>query len=360
MSKKTAIIGGGPVGLYLSILLARNGHYVSVFEKGTWPVDKVCGQGIMPSGVELLKAIGIEVDSEESFSFSGVRYIDGNDLIEGRLQKAGLGVERKVLSSKLYQLALSDSKITLKDQSKVDEISLYEHAVSISTNNDFEIFDYVFICDGLNSIFRKKLELEVKRKGEHRMGARVHFECEPWCDKVEVYWNNGVEAYVTPVGNHKIEIAFLWFEKNIEKGAFLEERLFNLFPELSNKVKGKAKLNDFKAYGPFSTISKSMKKGPIFLVGDAYKFLDGITGEGISLGLKSATVIANNLENFNFLHKIKIRLIYFNYAIWVNLALLLSRNLIVRKIVFKFANKFSSIFDFILIMNDVRWGSKNS
>lgn len=360
MSKKMAIIGGGPVGLYLSILLAKSGHYVSVFEKGTWPVDKVCGQGIMPSGVELLKTIGIEVNNEESFSFSGVRYIDGDNVIEGRLKRPGLGMDRKVLSSKLHQLALLDSKITLKDQSKVDELSLYEQAVSISTNNNFEVFDYVFICDGLNSTFRRKLDLEVKRKGEHRMGARVHFECEPWCDKVEVYWNNGVEAYVTPVGNNKIEIAFLWFEKSIEKGAFLEERLFNLFPELSNKVKGKTKLNDFKAYGPFNTVSMAMKKGPVFLVGDAYKFLDGITGEGISLGLKAATVIAKNFENFSFIHKLKIGLIYFNYAIWVKLALMLSRNFLFRKIIFKFANKFSSFFDYILIMNDVQWGSKNS
>ena len=92
----------------------------------------------------------------------------------------------------------------------------------------------------------------------------------------------------------------------------------------------------------------------VFFIGDAYKFLDGITGEGISLGMKTASLIANNYHNFKLKHKIKIHLLYLNYSIWVYLALLLSKHSTLRRLIFKFLNKFNWPFKKILKLNDLK------
>lgn len=351
-NQKIAIVGAGPVGLFLSLALSREGHSVTIFEKGFLPLDKVCGQGIMPSGVGLLKKMGLDFSSEEAYSFNGIHYFDGLQDIQAEMKNRGLGVERIVLSQKLHELVQKDEKITLHEGQKVD--SLINKDGKVHLNNDF-IFDYVFACDGLNSLIRKSLGLESERRGPCRMGARVHYDCSPWSSCVEVYWNDGIEAYVTPVSDKKIEVAFLWFEDVIEKGANLDQRLMSYFPDLFKKIDGAKVCNDFKAYGPFKKTSQSIRNGNIFLVGDAYKFLDGITGEGISLGLKSAALLARDFQNMGSLTKIKIYLLYLNYAIWVKSALLLSRNPRARYWLFKLLKKDRFIFKTILRFNDLHW-----
>ena len=53
------IIGGGPAGLFAGIICARNELKTLVLEKQTFPIDKACGEGIMPKGVDNLRKLGI-------------------------------------------------------------------------------------------------------------------------------------------------------------------------------------------------------------------------------------------------------------------------------------------------------------
>tara|TARA_R110002072_G_scaffold534_6_gene3948 strand:+ start:125069 stop:126133 length:1065 start_codon:yes stop_codon:yes gene_type:complete len=330
--RRLAIIGGGPIGLYLSLKLAQRGHKVSVFEKGKWPIDKVCGQGIMPTGRELLESVGVEFSSSDSYEFQSIQYIDGAKKKKGSLTSQGIGVERQVLSQKLYELASKNEQITLHEKSPIA-------LESNSFNKFLSEYDFVFACDGLNSQVRKFFDNEVIRTDDHRMGARLHYNGKYWGDGVEVYWNDGIEAYVTPVSDSRFEVAFLWFQEKIEQGPHLQSKLLNLFPELKEKLKGHEQLNDFKGYGPFNKVSRHMRIKNVYFVGDAYKFLDGITGEGLSLGMKSATILAQSFDNFSLFDKLKIHFNYLTYGFWVGLALSLSRRKTLRKIILSLLGK---------------------
>ena len=77
----------------------------------------------------------------------------------------------------------------------------------------------------------------------------------------------------------------------------------------------------------------------VYFVGDAYKFLDGITGEGLSLGMKSATILAQRFDNFSLFDKLKIHFNYLAYSFWVGLALSLSRRKTLRKIILSLLGK---------------------
>ena len=53
------IVGGGPAGLATAISCAQAGLSVTVAEPRTGPVDKACGEGLMPAAVRRLAAIGV-------------------------------------------------------------------------------------------------------------------------------------------------------------------------------------------------------------------------------------------------------------------------------------------------------------
>ena len=57
MTVEVAIVGGGPAGAALAVLLARAGKAVTLLERETGPHDKVCGE---------VRADGIYVDSGEN------------------------------------------------------------------------------------------------------------------------------------------------------------------------------------------------------------------------------------------------------------------------------------------------------
>src|SRR5689334_19680311 len=71
------IAGGGIAGSTLAILLGRAGLTVELFERGYFPREKACGEGLMPGGVGVLERLGL-ADAIGGAPFYGVRYyMDG-------------------------------------------------------------------------------------------------------------------------------------------------------------------------------------------------------------------------------------------------------------------------------------------
>lgn len=350
LNNKIAIVGGGPVGLFLAIRLANKGHSVDLFEKGDWPKDKTCGQGLMPSGLKLLEQIGIEFQHKTNcYYFNQINYFDGDLKVTGEMKNFAAGIERKVLSSLLLNKARECTSLTLHPHCKIDEIKqLSNGQVQLGHNNNSQIYEYVFACDGLHSSIRKKLGKTKTSPKTKRMGARVHFNQYPFSNSVEVYWAKEIECYMTPVNSQKLEIAFLWYEGAVDTGSNLLQSLLDKFPRVVRKLDMDKCCDDFSAYGSFTQSATSIRSGNIFFVGDAYCFEDGITGEGISLGLSSAEIIANNFTNFKLLSRIKVELLYMNYRVWIILALFMSRHPRCRLKVMKILQRFDWLFSLIL------------
>src|SRR5713101_7712048 len=67
------ISGGGVAGSTLAILLGRRGLQVGLFERGRFPKEKPCGEGLMPAGVAVLNRLGVG-EAVGGAPFYGVRY----------------------------------------------------------------------------------------------------------------------------------------------------------------------------------------------------------------------------------------------------------------------------------------------
>ena len=100
------VAGAGPAGLAAAIHASRAGLSVAVLDPRPGVIDKACGEGIMPGGVEALAALGIH---PVGLPFPGVRYADAVDPdIEafGRFPAGlGLAVRRTVLHAAMRERA---------------------------------------------------------------------------------------------------------------------------------------------------------------------------------------------------------------------------------------------------------------
>ena len=67
------VIGGGPAGAAAAIRGAQAGAKVTVFEKGVFGRDKVCGDGLTPRAVAALQELKLDVDS--AHRIDGLRMI---------------------------------------------------------------------------------------------------------------------------------------------------------------------------------------------------------------------------------------------------------------------------------------------
>jgi hypothetical protein len=69
MAPDVVVVEGGPVGLAVAIATRRRGLEVLVSDKAQPPIDKPCGEGVMPEGVSALRLLGVQVDGSDALPF---------------------------------------------------------------------------------------------------------------------------------------------------------------------------------------------------------------------------------------------------------------------------------------------------
>ena len=87
------VVGGGPVGLAAAIALRLRGVKVLVADRARPPIDKPCGEGLMPDGVAALNRLGIASDFDGALPFRGIRFKEMDAVAEGWFSSGyGLGI----------------------------------------------------------------------------------------------------------------------------------------------------------------------------------------------------------------------------------------------------------------------------
>jgi flavin-dependent dehydrogenase len=277
------VAGGGPVGLAAALMARRAGLSVVVVEPRPDPVDKACGEGLMPGAVHRLAALGVH---PPGWPFQGIRYLDRRHVATARFAGGpGLGVRRTALHAALAEAA--DGAGVVRLTGRVDEIHQGADAVTIG---DLRA-RWLLAADGLHSATRRTLGLDrpPRQDGPARFGLRRHFAVAPWSDYVEVHWAGTAEAYVTPVGPELVGVALL-----CGPGASYDERLA-CFPALAERLSGAGPASSVAGAGPLRQVASGVRLGRVLLVGDAAGYVDALTGEGIAVGLESAAAAVSCL-----------------------------------------------------------------
>ncbi len=286
--RDVVVVGAGPVGLATAIGCAQRGLSVTVIEPRAFPIDKACGEGLMPTAVRRLADLDVAVGGH---AFRGIAYVDATHRVEAEFGVGpGRGVRRTELDAALQRRAESLDVEFVAD--RVEAIEQHDQHVTVAGIDS----RYVVGADGLHSTVRRLVGIAATSPGPARFGQRQHFAVAPWTDLVEVHWTGGgaeggadaAEAYVTPVGEECVGVAIL-----SGRGADFATRL-DRFPQLRDRLAGAAHGPTLGA-GPLRQSVAARTSGRVALVGDAAGYVDALTGEGINVGLAQAQVLADCL-----------------------------------------------------------------
>ena len=198
-----AVVGGGPAGLAVAIGARLAGLTVTVVDRARAPIDRACGEGLMPDAMERLAALGVAPPAGESAPFRGIRYLADGLAAEGRFAgTTGYGVRRTALHRELSRRA---EALGAELHWRAEVTGLDSAGVTLA--GETLPARFVVGADGRHSAVRRWAGLvgTPPRRGRH--AVRRHYEIAPWTDLVEVHWGEQVEAYVTPVAPRCVDVA---------------------------------------------------------------------------------------------------------------------------------------------------------
>lgn len=277
------VVGGGPVGLATAVEARRAGRDVLVLEPRRGPIDKACGEGLMPGTLTALHRLGVDPPGHR---LDGISYRQDGAHVDHRFSSEGRGVRRTALHAAL--LARADDVGVVRRHGRAREVRVEGDRVVV----DGISARWLLACDGLHSGVRRSVGLERGAPGRpRRFGLRRHHAVTPWTDLVEVHWGPRSEVYVTPVSADLVGVAVLG-----PQGMDLDVEVAAV-PELAARLDGAPVVGRLRGAGPLRQRTTRRTHGPVRLVGDASGYVDALTGEGLRVGLAQAAAAVATLED---------------------------------------------------------------
>jgi menaquinone-9 beta-reductase len=281
------VAGGGPAGLAAAIAARQAGFEVAVVDCEQPPIDKACGEGIMPDGLAALAAFGVQVDPSDAAPFRGIRFINGVSEVEAGFPcGVGYGIRRTVLHQALVDRA-AECGVLLHWGQRITGLSPH----GLQVEGEVVSSRWLVCADGQNSKLRRLSGLDPAQATRQRFGFRRHYRVARWSEFVEVHWSDLGQMYVTPVADDQVCIALITGRNGLRFDAALPS-----FPQLAAKLKPGALIGTTVGATTASRRLRSVQTGSVALIGEAAGSVDAITGEGLSIAFQQAIALADALR----------------------------------------------------------------
>jgi flavin-dependent dehydrogenase len=279
-----AIVGAGPAGALTALMLRqlRPQANVLLLEAEPWPRPRPCGEFLAPHGVEVLERAGLlDAVRGAAMPLSGLRLIGAAGQILSRFPEPGaFGVRRERLDGILQEAAAS-AGAELRRGAPLRALWRASEAWRVDSGTGIDHATVVVGADGRHSRVRRVAGLDAP-------SPRRRYALGPLG-----------QLGLAPLGGDEANLNLLLSEasrpllKQLGPPKLLRAAIAST-PNLRARLP-RLELGPVLATGPLAQMSRAPTADGIALVGDAAGAWDPFTGDGISVALRGAELLAHRL-----------------------------------------------------------------
>jgi flavin-dependent dehydrogenase len=272
----------------MAIAARQRGLRVAVADGRQPPIDKACGEGLMPDGRAALERLGLQLPLAEAYAFRGIRFLSRELSTDALFPVGGFGLAaRRTVLHRVMTERAAQVGTELLWGTAVTGVS----ADGVHIGKDVVRARWIIGADGSNSRLRRWAGLEAGYRPRLRYAFRRHYRVAPWTDHMEVHWGERCQGYATAVSDEQVCVAMASHDPSFR----LEDGLKEL-PWLRAQLQGAEAVTTERGAITGNRRLKRVWRGKVALMGDAAGTVDAITGEGLGLAFSQAVALAGCIK----------------------------------------------------------------
>ncbi|HEY0257741.1 MAG TPA: NAD(P)/FAD-dependent oxidoreductase [Candidatus Methylacidiphilales bacterium] len=277
------IVGAGPGGSMAALVLSRAGKRVLVLEKSTFPRSKVCGNALNPRCWAIWKRYGLmeRFDQLPHFNIAGFSLEQkGTPIVRHSFRAHRTRtVERGILDAWLAE----EAQISGAHYQFGVTVRNLDHGRVITSEGEFEA-PIIIGADGRNSVVGRLSQLAQTSAPCSRVAWQTFVDLPSLGD--HVHMNVFPEGYY---GINRIDAS----RSTISLVLFTRAKVSP--EEILHRYHPGASCEEWKSVHPISRRPWDVANGHAWLVGDAARILEPLTGEGIYSAVATAEMAARHI-----------------------------------------------------------------
>lgn len=305
-----AIIGAGPAGCSAALTLQKSSCSVALFEKSSFPRNKICGDGICDRSINTLKAINpayLEefLASNKALCIQNVEIGYKNHSYLTNVLSYGYTCRRLDFDNFLFSLVQRDAKnVSVFQNCGIRTVERTDEGLKLYAKNGEVFFTkMLLVCNGASSMISRELTGSKTDKSNLGVAVRAYYSGvkDLKNDTIELYFKKELfpgYLWVFPMADGTANVGFgclvgdlkgdirSIFETWISEDENLRRR-FAEAKSISPLVGGLI---------PYSTDKYDCYGDNFFVCGDAADLIDPITGGGIGSAMASGYYAAQVAE----------------------------------------------------------------
>lgn len=301
MKYDVAIIGGGIAGLSLAIDLKKRGYAIALVEKGNYPRHKVCGEYISMESYNYLKGICPAIAALNLPVIQHFKLTAGNKEFATELDLGGFGISRYLLEDLLFKEAEKQG-VTCILNTKVQAINRDKDNYVIKTNSD--TIEATLVCNATGRKSNiKTVEKTNNNTNVNYVGVKYHIKLVRRPDLIEIHNFPGGYCGISNIEDGKTCLCYIVNSQNLNKVnnsiaelekvyLFKNKNLENIFTTAEFIFKEPVTISGI------NFLIKEPATDDAFFLGDSAGSMAPIIGNGMSMGLRSASVLAGNIQQY--------------------------------------------------------------